>query len=254
MIIVKSPREIVLMREAGRITAGVFETLLPLIKPGVTTKHLDEEAERYIRSQGPTPNFKGVGDYPASICASVNDTLIHGIPSRNIVLKEGDIISIDVGACYKGYNGDACRTFAVGKISEEAQRLIDTTKESFYEAMKVIRPGAYLSDVSATIQQYCESRGYSLPREYTGHGIGTRLHEDPSIPNYGIPGHGPRLKVGMCLAIEPMVNEGKKEVKTMPDGWTVKTVDGKLSCHYENTIVVTNEGYEILTVYKGEKI
>lgn len=252
MIIVKSPREIVLMREAGKIVASVFDALKPHIKPGVTTKELDRIAEQTIRSQNAIPSFLGYGGFPASICTSINDTLVHGIPDRT-KLKEGDIISIDVGAIYKGYNGDAARTFAVGNISKEAEDLIRVTEESFFEAMKVIKPGVHLSDISNAIQVYCEAHGYSLPRDYTGHGIGKEMHEDPAIPNYGTPGHGPILKEGMCLAIEPMVNLGRHNTKVMLDNWTVKTVDGKLASHYENTIVVTKDGYEILTMNDDKK-
>ncbi len=254
MIIVKSSREIVLMREAGKIVAEVFNALEPLIKPGVTTKQLDEVAEIVIRDHGAIPSFKGYNGFPASICASVNDTLVHGIPS-NKPLKEGDIISIDVGAEYKGYHGDAARTYAVGNISEEAKNLIRITQESFFHALEIIKPGIHLSDISNAIQVYCEAAGYSLPRDYTGHGIGTHLHEDPAIPNYGEAGRGPILKEGMCLAIEPMVHQGKRDTKIMSDDWTVKTVDGKLASHYENTIVITATGCEILTIFsKGEQV
>lgn len=247
MIIVKSPREIELMREAGRITASVFDALLPLLKPGVTTMELDQVAEKVIRSQNAIPGFKGYGGFPATLCISVNDVLVHGFPSK-YRLKEGDIVSIDVGAVYKGYNGDAARTFAIGNVSEEASKLIRVTEECFWKAVALAKPGIYLSDISHAIQQHAEANGFSIPREYTGHGIGTELHEDPIIPNYGLPGHGPKLRVGMCLAIEPMLHQGKRDTKVMPDGWTVKTVDGKLASHYENTIVITEEGYEVLTL------
>jgi methionyl aminopeptidase len=247
MIIVKSPREIELMREAGRITASVFDALLPLLKPGVTTMELDQVAEKVIRSQNAIPGFKGYGGFPATLCISVNDVLVHGFPSK-YRLKEGDIVSIDVGAVYKGYNGDAARTFAIGNVSEEASKLIRVTEECFWKAVALAKPGIYLSDISHAIQQHAEANGFSIPREYTGHGIGTELHEDPVIPNYGLPGHGPKLRVGMCLAIEPMLHQGKRDTKVMPDGWTVKTVDGKLASHYENTIVITEEGYEVLTL------
>ena len=250
MIIVKSPREIELMREAGRITASVFDALLPLLKPGVTTMELDQVAEKVIRSQNAIPGFKGYGGFPATLCISVNDTLVHGFPSK-YRLKEGDIVSIDVGAVYKGYNGDAARTFAIGKVSEEASKLIRVTEECFWKAVELIKPGIYLSDISHAIQQHAEANGFSIPREYTGHGIGTELHEDPVIPNYGLPGRGPKLRVGMCLAIEPMLHQGKRDTKVMSDGWTVKTVDGKLASHYENTIVITEGGYEVLTL-KGK--
>lgn len=247
MIIVKSPREIELMREAGRITASVFDALLPLLKPGVTTMELDQVAEKVIRSQNAIPGFKGYGGFPATLCISVNDVLVHGFPSK-YRLKEGDIVSIDVGAVYKGYNGDAARTFAIGNVSEEASKLIRVTEECFWKAVALAKPGIYLSDISHAIQQHAEANGFSIPREYTGHGIGTELHEDPVIPNYGLPGHGPKLRVGMCLAIEPMLHQGKRDTKVMLDGWTVKTVDGKLASHYENTIVITEEGYEVLTL------
>lgn len=247
MIIVKSPREIELMREAGRITASVFDALLPLLKPGVTTMELDQVAEKVIRSQNAIPGFKGYGGFPATLCISVNDVLVHGFPSK-YRLKEGDIVSIDVGAVYKGYNGDAARTFAIGNVSEEASKLIRVTEECFWKAVALAKPGIYLSDISHAIQQHAEANGFSIPREYTGHGIGTELHEDPVIPNYGLPGHGPKLRVGMCLAIEPMLHQGRRDTKVMPDGWTVKTVDGKLASHYENTIVITEEGYEVLTL------
>ncbi len=252
MIIVKSPREIELMREAGKITASVFTALEPLLKPGITTLELDRVAEKTIRDQQAVPGFKGYGGFPYTCCISVNDTLVHGFPSH-YRLKEGDIVSIDVGAVYKGYNGDAARTYAIGKVSEEAQKLIRVTEECFFEALKIIKPGVYLSDISHIIQSHAEANGFSIPRDYTGHGIGTELHEDPIIPNYGLPGHGPKLRVGMCLAIEPMLHQGRRETKTMPDGWTVKTVDGKLASHYENTIVVTLEGYEVLTLNQTKK-
>lgn len=211
---------------------------------------LDQVAEKVIRSQNAIPGFKGYGGFPATLCISVNDTLVHGFPSK-YRLKEGDIVSIDVGAVYKGYNGDAARTFAIGKVSEEASKLIRVTEECFWKAVELIKPGIYLSDISHAIQQHAEANGFSIPREYTGHGIGTELHEDPVIPNYGLPGHGPKLRVGMCLAIEPMLHQGKRDTKVMSDGWTVKTVDGKLASHYENTIVITEGGYEVLTL-KGK--
>lgn len=251
MIIIKSPREIELMRNAGKIVASVFETLRPLCQPGISTFELDKKAAEVIKSQGAIPTFKGYGGFPGNICISVNDTLIHGIPSKKIILQEGDIVSLDVGATYQGYCADACRTFPVGQISEEAARLVETTEQSFWETVnRFAKPGNHLGDISHAIQTYCEERGYSLPRDYTGHGIGRNLHEDPAIPNVGEPGLGPVLRVGMCLAIEPMVHQGKPETKTLQDRWTVKTVDGKLSSHYENTIVITTEGYEALTIMK----
>ncbi len=246
MISIKSPREVELMREAGRITESVFHALEPLMKPGISTKELDRVAERTITQQGAKPGFKGYGGFPTTCCISVNDTLVHGIPNH-YRLKEGDIVSVDVGALYKGYNGDAARTYAIGKVSESAEKLIRVTEECFWKAMEVVKPGIYLSDLSHIIQMHAEANGFSIPRDYTGHGIGTDLHEDPIIPNYGLPGHGPKLRVGMCLAVEPMLHEGERGTRTLSDGWTVKTADGKLASHYENTIVITEEGYEVLT-------
>ncbi|HKM11493.1 MAG: type I methionyl aminopeptidase [Bacilli bacterium] len=249
MIECKSPREIALMRAAGRVVATVFKELEPLCRPGVSTAELNQEAGRIIRSAGATPTFLGYGGFPGNICVSVNDTLIHGIPSKKIILKEGDIVSLDVGATLAGYCADAARTFAVGNILEATKRLVQTTEESFWEAVKTeAKPGHHLSNISHAIQNYCEARGYTLTPDYTGHGIGRNLHEDPMIPNVGEPGHGPRLKTGMCLAIEPMVNAGGVELDVMPDQWTVKTHDGQNSAHYENTIVITETGCQILTV------
>jgi len=250
MIIVKSLREIEVMREAGQIVALVFEGLKPMIKPGVTTQELNDEAERIILEHGGSCPCKGYYDYPAAICVSVNDTLVHGIPSKKIKLREGDIVSLDVVAKYHGYCGDACRTYGVGIVKENAQRLMQVTEESFFAAAKLIKPGVHLGDISHAIQEYNESHGYSLPREFTGHGIGRSMHEDPSIPNTGVAGTGPILQKGMTLAIEPMVAEGKPQVRILSDGWTAKMKDGKLSCHYENTVVVTEDGYEILTMLK----
>ncbi len=253
MIIIKSEREISLMREAGKVVAEVFKQLEPLCRPGVSSEYLSNKAEEIIRERGCTPTFKGYNGFPGAICVSLNDTLVHGIPSKHIILKEGDIVSLDVGATYQGYCADACRTFAVGEIKENARRLIETTKQSFFEAVKLIKPGVRLGDISHRIQEYCEAHGYSLPRDFTGHGVGAHLHEDPVIPNYGKEGVGPILQEGMGLAIEPMVAEGKHYTRTLPDGWTTKMRDGKLSAHYENTVIVTKDGYVILTMYEGEK-
>lgn len=247
MIIIKSPREIELMREAGRVVAKVFDTVGPKLKAGMSTLEIANLAEQVIRSEGAYPTFLNYEGYEGAICVSVNETLVHGIPSKHIVLKDGDIVSLDVGATLHGYIGDACRTYCIGNVSEGAKQLVEVTKQSFFEAVKLIKPGARLGDISHRIQEYCESHGYSLPRDYTGHGVGSHLHEDPYIPNVGIAGTGPRLKPGMCLAIEPMVAMGRPETITMSDGWTAKMKDGKLSAHYENTIVVTEDGYEILT-------
>jgi len=246
MIILKSRMELEIMREAGRIVALTHQELARAIKPGVTTKQLDELAETFIRSKGAVPSFKGYGGFPGSICASVNEELVHGIPGKR-VLNEGDIISLDIGAEFQGYHGDSAWTYAVGKVSEEAERLMRVTEESLYKGLEQARPDARLSDISHAIQDHAEAAGFSIVREYVGHGVGRDLHEDPQIPNYGPPGRGPRLKPGMVLAIEPMVNAGERYVRTLEDKWTVVTVDGKKCAHYEHTIAITEEGYEILT-------
>lgn len=246
MIYLKSDKEIELMREAGKIVAEVHELIGEAAKPGVTTKELDEIAEKHILKRGSTPAFKGYGGFPASICASVNHEVVHGIPGLK-TLKDGDIISVDIGAIYKGYYGDAARTHAIGNVSQQAQELIDATRQSFYEGIKFAKVGYRLSDISHAIQTYVESNGFSVVRNYVGHGIGTNMHEEPQIPNYGPSGKGPRLKKGMVLAIEPMVNIGTYEVKVLSDDWTVVTLDGEYSAHYENTVVITDEEPEILT-------
>lgn len=240
MVTIKSKTEIEYMKEAGRVTGKTLNLLKNLVKPGITTLELDREAERFIRSQGCTPSFKGYGGFPGSVCISINDEVIHGIPGKRI-LKEGDIVSFDVGACYKGYNGDAARTFGVGKISDEAQKLIDVTRESFFAGIKFAVEGCRISDISAEIQRVAEENGFSVLREYCGHGIGRDLHEEPEIPNYFQAGRrGIRIRPGMCLAIEPMVNEGTREIFVGDDDWTVYTADGKLAAHYENTVLITN--------------
>lgn len=252
MISIKSPREISLMKKAGEVVANVFTVLEPLCVPGVSTLSLAKKAEAIIKKAGAIPTFLNYNGYPAAICISVNETLVHGIPSERIILHEGDIVSLDVGATLNGYVADACRTFVVGIAKENAKRLVAVTKQCFFEGVKLIKPGVHLGDVSYAIQAYAESHGYSVPREFTGHGIGTHLHEDPNIPNYGKVGTGPILEVGMCLAIEPMIAEGNNKVRILGDGWTAKMKDGKLSAHYENTLVVTSSGYEILTLTKEE--
>ena len=253
MIIIKSAREINLMREAGKVVAQVFKELEPMCVPGICTPESANKAEQIILAHGCIPTFKGYGGFPGAICVSINETLVHGIPSSKIILKEGDIVSLDVGATYQGYVADACRTFIVGIAPQAAIDLVETTKLSFFEAVKLIKPGVHLGDISAKIQEVNEAHGYSLPRDYTGHGVGAHLHEDPAIPNVGVKGFGPILKEGMCLAIEPMVAQGRPNTRTLGDEWTVKMKDGKLSAHYENTIAVTKDGYEILTMYEGEK-
>ena len=246
MIIIKSQREIELMREAGRIVALVHEKMAEVVKPGITTRELNEIAEEIILSNGATPSFKGYGGFPAAICASPNQVLIHGFPNDK-PLKNGDVISIDVGACYHGYHGDSAWTYAVGDVSKENQQLMEVTKQALYNALAIVKPGIHLSDISNTIQEYVESYGYSLPIEFTGHGIGSNLHEDPPVPNYGKAGRGPILKEGMAIAIEPMVNMGTRHTKTLSDGWTVETIDQKNTAHYEHTIVITADGHEIMT-------
>ena len=253
-IILKSNREIELMKEAGKVMIGTFDELERYTKPGISTAELDKIACRYIRSNGAIPACKGYGGFPGNICISVNDTLIHGIPSKKIILKDGDIVSYDIVVLKNGYHVDACRTYPVGHVKESTLKLIETTKKCFFNAVKLIKPGIHLGDVSQAIQETAESEGYSLTEDYTGHGIGREMHEDPYVPNVGKKGVGPILEKGMTLAIEPMVNEGKKELYTLNDGWTVKTKDGKMCAHYENTVVVTNDGYQIITLKEGEEI
>ena len=253
MVIRKSPREIALMKEAGRVVGLVFKTLLEEIRPGMTTLEIDAIVEKTMLDNHCTPAEKGYYGYPASACVSVNDTLIHGIPSNKIVLKEGDIVSVDIVANYKGYMADACRTYQVGTITDRAARLVKVTKEAFFEALKFVKVGGFVGDISAAVQRYVESHGYNVSRDYTGHGIGVDMHEDPAIPNYGKAGTGAKLVPGIALCIEPMVLEGRKDTRVLPDGWTVKSRDGKLTAHYENTVIVTEDGYEIITMYEGEE-
>ena len=235
------------MRDAGRITGEAILAAGEAIKPGVTTAHIDHVIKTYIEKCGAIPTFLGYGGFPASACVSVNDEVIHGIPSHARVLKEGDIVKIDVGATYRGFTGDSARTFPVGAVSDEAARLIRVTEESFYAALAVICEGARIGDIGHAVQSHCEKNGFSVVRRYVGHGVGADLHEDPEIPNFGIAGHGARLLRGMTIAVEPMVNAGTHEVYEMPDGWTVKTKDGKLSAHYEHSIAITENGPELLT-------
>ncbi|HBB45045.1 MAG TPA: type I methionyl aminopeptidase [Clostridiales bacterium] len=248
MIYLKTKRQIELMKEACRITKGMLDIVEKNIKPGVSTLELDQIAEDYCRSQGAIPNFKGYGGFPGSICTSINDVIVHGIPKANVILKEGDIISIDCGAYIRGFNGDAARTFPVGKISKEKQQLIDVTKQSFFEGIKGLKVGDKIGDIGERVQKYAESFGFSVVREMVGHGIGRELHEDPEVPNYGHKGFGPTIENGLCIAVEPMINMGKKEIVIDKDGWTTRTKDGKPSAHYENTLAITDEGVEILTL------
>ncbi|HOE56016.1 MAG TPA: type I methionyl aminopeptidase [Bacillota bacterium] len=247
MISIKSPREIELMRIAGRIVAETHELLSEVIRPGITTLELDAIAEAFIVKSGGIPAFKGYNGFPASICSSVNEQVVHGIPGTT-VLKDGDVIGIDIGVIYGGYYGDAARSYGIGNISDEKEKLIKVTKESFFKGIEYALVGNRLSDISHNIQKHVESNGFSVVRDFVGHGIGSSMHEEPQIPNYGLPNKGPRLAAGMTLAIEPMVNIGKYAVKVLKDGWTVVTADGKPSAHYENTIVITGEKPEILTL------
>ena len=246
MITLKSSHEIDLMRRSGKITAAARALAGEMVKPGVTTQEINDAVERFIRQQGAVPSFLHYNGYPASACISVNDEIIHGIPGKR-VLQEGDIVSVDVGAYIGGFHGDCAATFPCGRVSPEAQRLIDVTRQSFFEGIRFAREGQRLQDVSAAVQAYVEQNGFSVVREYVGHGVGAKMHESPEIPNYGRPGHGPRLLRGMTLAIEPMVNAGAAAIQQLSDGWTVKTADGKWAAHYENTILITDGAPEILT-------
>lgn len=250
MIILKSKQEIDIMREAAKVTAEILAELEDYIKPGMSTRDIDNFVENNIVKAKMEPAFKGLYDFPASACISVNEQLVHGIPSKKVILNEGDIVSVDTGTIYKGYNSDAARTYGVGSIDGEAQRLIDVTRESFFKGLKFCREGYRLFDVSSAIQTTVEEAGFSVIRDYVGHGIGRNMHEDPQIPNYGNPGRGPRLSAGMVLAIEPMVAMGSYDVVTLKDGWTVVTCDGKLSAHYENTVVITDGEPELLTLIR----
>ena len=235
------------MRQAGRITGEALKVAREVIRPGMSTKELDRKIRAYIEKCGAEPSFLGLYGFPGSACISINDEVIHGIPSEKRIISEGDIVKVDVGARYRGYNGDSARTFAVGKVSDEALRLIEVTKGSFYEAMKFAKAGNRIGDIGAAVENFVISNGCSVVRNYTGHGIGAELHEDPSIPNFGRSGRGARLYPNMTLAVEPMVNAGLEEVKVQKDGWTVVTLDGKLSAHYEHTIVITDGDPILLT-------
>ena len=235
------------MMEAGRITAEALLVAKEAIRPGVSTKEVDTKIRHFIERCGAVPSFLGYGGFPGSACISLNNEVIHGIPSDKRIIREGDIVKVDVGARYRGYNGDSARTFAVGKVSEEALRLIRVTEMSFYEAMKAARAGNRIGDVGSAVERFVISNGFSVVREYVGHGVGANLHEEPEVPNFGTPGRGVRLYPGMTLAIEPMVNVGVPNVKVLKDGWTVTTADGKLSAHYENSIAITDGDPIILT-------
>ena len=248
MIIIKSKHEIDLMREAGKVTGEILNSLGDFIKPGISTLDVDQYVEKIIRDHKMVPTFKGYGGFPGSACVSVNDEIIHGIPSADRILQEGDIVSIDTGATYKGYVSDAARTYPVGKIDDEAARLIEVTRDSFFEGIKYAKVGYRLSDISHAIQVKAESEGFGVIRDFVGHGLGRDLHEDPPIPNYGKPGKGPRLENGMVLAIEPMIVQGSYECDTLLNNWTVVTIDGLLAAHYENTVVINDGEPELLTL------
>ena len=250
MICVKTERELEIMRRACKITAAARALAGEMVRPGVTTGEIDQAVYDFIVSQGAKPSFLHYQGYPASACISVNEVVIHGIPGKR-VLKEGDIVSVDVGACYQGFHGDCAATFACGTISQEAQRLIDVTKQSFFEGIRFARQGNRVSDISHAVQAYVEANGFSVVRAFVGHGVGEHLHEEPSVPNYGAPGKGPRLVKNMTIAVEPMVNMGTWEVRVLRDGWTTVTADGKLAAHYENSILITDGEAEILTVPEG---
>ena len=248
MIIIKSKQEIDLMRESGKVTGYILNTLADFIKPGISTMDVDRYVEDTIRKHKMIPTFKGYGGFPGSACVSINEEVVHGIPDKKRMIHEGDIVSVDVGSTYKGYVSDASRTYAVGKVDAEAQRLIDVTRESFFAGMEFARVGYRLSDISHAIQAHAEGAGFSVIRDFVGHGVGREMHEDPQIPNYGKPGKGPRLVAGMVFAIEPMICQGTYEVETLLNDWTVVTADGKLAAHYENTVVINDGEPELLTL------
>ena len=248
MIIIKNSEQIALMKRAGRITGEALLLARDLIRPGISTKEIDKKMHDFIIKCGATPSFLGYGGFPGSACISINNEVIHGIPSDRVILNDGDIVKIDVGACSRGYNGDSARTFAVGKVSDEALRLISVTEASFYEAMKYAKAGNRVGDIGSAIENFVISHGFSVVKTYVGHGVGAELHEEPSVPNFGRAGRGVRLYSGMTLAIEPMVNAGSEDVRVLKDGWTVITADGKLSAHYENSICITDSDPILLTV------
>ena len=250
MIAIKNEQELLCMRRAGKITAAARALAGEMVRPGVSTKEIDKAVHDFIVSQGAKPSFLNYRGFPNSTCISVNHTVIHGIPG-GYVLREGDIVSVDVGACYKGFHGDCAATYPCGTISADAQRIIDVTKQSFYEGIRFAKRGHRVSDISHAVQQHVESNGFSVVRAFVGHGVGAQLHEEPEVPNFGAPGRGPRLLPGMTLAIEPMVNAGTPEVRILKDRWTTVTADGKLSAHYENTVLITDGEPEILTVAEG---
>jgi len=247
MVSIKTETELEKLRQAGKIVALTHQELAKHIVPGVSTKKLNDICEKFILSQNATPSFKGLYGFPGTVCVSVNEEIIHGIPNENRILKNGDIVTVDIGACYKGYHGDSAWTYPVGEISEEAKLLLKVTEQSLYEGLKMAKDGNRIGDIGHAIQSYAESFGFSVVREFTGHGVGKSVHEDPYVPNYGEPHRGMKLSKGMVIAVEPMINAGKKEIRQMPDGWTVITKDGRLSAHYEHTVAITSGDCEIFT-------
>lgn len=248
MITIKTPEQIAKMKESGRLTRNVLDLMGKSVRAGMTTKELDSIAYEYIKSCGAKPSFLGYGGYPASTCISVNDMVVHGIPSEDVIICEGDIVSVDVGVIYNGWQGDAARTFMIGKVSEEKKKLVKVTEECFFKAIERLKDGTPLGDIGYSVQTHAEANGFSVVRALVGHGIGREMHEDPAVPNYGKKGTGIRLKAGMVIAIEPMINAGDYKVDFMGDGWGVRTHDGKPSAHYENTVAITQTGVEILTL------
>lgn len=247
MIVIKTPEQLSLMKRAGEITGGALLAARDIIRPGISTLDIDKVVRSYIESHGAVPSFLGYGGFPGSACVSVNQEVIHGIPSARKILKEGDLVKIDVGACYRGYHGDSARTFAVGQVTEAARRLMETTERAFREGAARAVHGARVGDIGHAVQACAEAQGYGVVRSFVGHGIGSHLHEEPDVPNFGREGHGPRLFSGMTIAIEPMINEGTADVRVLADGWTVVTADGKLSAHYEHTVAITASGPIFLT-------
>ena len=252
MVVIKTARELVAMQKACRISAHALKLAGPAVEPGVSTLEIDTLIHKYIEKEGACASFLGYGGFPKSSCISVNNVVIHGIPNKNCILKEGDIVSIDVGAFFEGYHGDNAYTFPCGQISADAQRLLDTTKESLYEGIKAALAGNRVGDIGHAVQSYVEARSYSVVRDFVGHGVGAKLHEEPSVPNYGTPGRGVRLLPGMTIAIEPMINMGTHKVRVLEDEWTTVTADGQLSAHFEHTIVITPDGPKILTIPDDE--
>ena len=251
MVVIKNSEQLMLMKRAGRITAEALLVAEEAIRPGVSTKEVDKKVQHYIEKCGAVPSFLGYGGFPGSACISLNNQVIHGIPSEKVIISDGDIVKVDVGARFRGYNGDSARTYAVGKVSDEALRLISVTEKSFYEALKFARAGFRVGDIGHAVESFVISNGFSVVRDFVGHGVGADLHEEPEVPNFGIQGRGARLYPGMTLAIEPMVNAGTANVKVLKDGWTVTTADGKLSAHYENSVAITDGDPILLTVLEN---